>query len=55
MVERWEDKGAVYKNKPVEIWEFAGGLAGESTPTESLQNESNVSSDVGSWGKDLVG
>lgn len=55
VVERWEDKGAVYKNKPVEIWEFVGGLAGESTPTESFQNESNISSDVGSSGKDLVG
>lgn len=30
-------------------------LAGESTLTISFQNESSISSDVGSWGKDLVG
>ena len=38
-------------------WRFGSlrVLAGESTLTENFQNESSVSSDVGSWGKDLVG
>lgn len=39
---------AVYKNKPVEIWEF-GGLAGQSSLIENFQNESCVTSGAGSW------
>lgn len=31
VVERWKDKYAPYKNKPVEIWEFEGTSKREYT------------------------
>ena len=54
VVEKQEDKGAVCRNLPVEIGEFEGTSRREYSYYK-FPNESNVSSDVGSWGKDLVG